>query len=151
MAEIQYEVDAIWKMLQEVYYPECAQAYVVIIRDEILERQMNDEDPAPVLEKWQTALDYIMHKAKEDQSLIRCPCCRYHTLEERGGYEVCPVCYWEDDGQDDPDADEVWGGPNADLSLTQARVNFEEFGACQEHHKGSVVRTPEKFYRRAEE
>jgi len=59
----------------------------------------------------------------------RCPCCRSLTLYGRAGYEICPVCYWEDDGQDDHDADEVRGGPNANLSLTQARVNFREFGA----------------------
>jgi hypothetical protein len=40
------------------------------------------------------------------------------------------VCFWEDDGQDDHDADEVRGGPNSDLSLTLARLNFREFGAC---------------------
>jgi hypothetical protein len=33
------------------------------------------------------------------------------------------VCWWEDDGQDSPEADEVWGGPNEEVSLTQARVN----------------------------
>nr|WP_282707098.1 CPCC family cysteine-rich protein [Nonomuraea coxensis] len=27
-----------------------------------------------------------------------CPCCRYVTLGERGGFEICPVCLWEDDG-----------------------------------------------------
>jgi hypothetical protein len=49
-----------------------------------------------------------------------CPCCGYLTLDERGGYEICPVCFWEDDGQDDHDADRVRGGPNGTLSLTQA-------------------------------
>ena len=49
---------------------------------------------------------------------------------QRAGYEVCPVCFWEDDGQDDHDADEVRGGPNSDLSLTQARRNYRNFGAC---------------------
>jgi len=39
------------------------------------------------------------------------------------------VCYWEDDGQNDVSADEIWGGPNKDLSLTQARLNFKNFGA----------------------
>ena len=60
----------------------------------------------------------------------RCPCCRYQTLDERGSFEICPVCHWEDDGQDDPDADEVRGGPNGSLSLAQARPNFDAFGAC---------------------
>ncbi len=59
----------------------------------------------------------------------RCPCCRYVTLSKRGGYEICPVCFWEDDGQDDHDADDVRGGPNSLLSLTDARANFEMHGA----------------------
>lgn len=29
----------------------------------------------------------------------------------RGGYEICPVCFWEDDGQGDQDADAVPRGP----------------------------------------
>lgn len=60
----------------------------------------------------------------------RCPCCHYKTLNERGGYDICPVCFWEDDGQDDQDADAVRGGPNRTFSLTQARENFKAFGAC---------------------
>nr|WTB36094.1 CPCC family cysteine-rich protein [Streptomyces sp. NBC_00830] len=40
------------------------------------------------------------------------PCCRYVTLEQRGMYEICPVCFWEDDGQDDHDADVARGGPS---------------------------------------
>lgn len=60
-----------------------------------------------------------------------CPCCGYKTLSERGGYEICKVCFWEDDGQDDTDADTVRYGPNGSLSLTQARANFHEFGACE--------------------
>jgi hypothetical protein len=64
-----------------------------------------------------------------------CPCCRFMTLDERGGYEVCPVCFWEDDGQDDHDAARVRGGPNGALSLEQARRNFVAFGACEERHR----------------
>jgi len=60
---------------------------------------------------------------------LRCPCCFYLTLTERGGYEICEVCWWEDDGQDDETADEAWGGPNSDLSLTQGRYNFARIGA----------------------
>jgi hypothetical protein len=61
-----------------------------------------------------------------------CPCCGHVTLDERGSYEICPVCFWEDDGQDDHDADRVRGGPNQRLSLTQARRNFARLGACDE-------------------
>lgn len=149
MAGIEDDVNGIWNMLEEIYHPEVAEAYMVIIRDEILGKEMNDEDPSQVLADWQARLDYTLHEAKKDRSLVRCPCCWYHTLEGEGN-EVCSVCYWEDDGQDDPHADEVRGGPNADLSLTQARDNFERLEACQERLRGSVIRNPEKYYRRAE-
>ncbi|WP_091380332.1 CPCC family cysteine-rich protein [Actinokineospora alba] len=59
-----------------------------------------------------------------------CPCCGFLTLGERGGYEICSVCFWEDDGQDDHDADSVRGGPNGSLSLTKARRNYATIGAC---------------------
>jgi len=56
-----------------------------------------------------------------------CPCCFMPTLDERSGYEICPICFWEDDGQDSDDADIVRGGPNSNYSLTEARSDFEEF------------------------
>jgi cysteine-rich CPCC protein len=55
-----------------------------------------------------------------------CPCCGDVTLSERGAYEICPTCWWEDDGQDDADADTVRGGPNGSLSLTEARRQYRE-------------------------
>lgn len=57
-----------------------------------------------------------------------CPCCGYPTLTERAGYEICDICFWEDDGQDDELADRALGGPNAAYSLTQARLNFASHG-----------------------
>jgi len=89
-------------------------------------------------------------RALEEESVLkpdgpglvyRCPCCRYRTLTCRGGFEICEVCFWEDDGQDDHDADVVRGGPNGSLSLSQARENFRVYGACD---RGSVhhVRRP---------
>ncbi|GAA0436046.1 CPCC family cysteine-rich protein [Streptomyces luteireticuli] len=61
-----------------------------------------------------------------------CPCCGFLTLDERGAYEICSVCFWEDDGQDDQDADQIRGGPNGWLSLAEARRNFHAMGACDE-------------------
>ena len=63
---------------------------------------------------------------------FRCPCCRCLTLMERAAYEICHVCWWEDDGQDDPHADERWGGPNGSLTLSEARENFRRLGAVEE-------------------
>lgn len=56
----------------------------------------------------------------------KCPCCGFPTLEERSSYEICIFCSWEDDGQNDPCANQVLGGPNGDYSLTEARRNFKE-------------------------
>jgi hypothetical protein len=61
-----------------------------------------------------------------------CPCCGNLTLDERGRDDICQVCFWEDDGQDDHDVDEVRGGPNYELSLSEARSNFRRIGAASE-------------------
>ncbi len=58
---------------------------------------------------------------------VRCPCCGYPTLLESAAYEICELCNWEDDGQGEAQANEVWGGPNSDYSLTDARHNFKRF------------------------
>ncbi len=55
---------------------------------------------------------------------LRLPLLRVLDAVRAGGYEICCLCNWEDDGQDDPRADEVWGGPNGAYSLAQARRNF---------------------------
>jgi hypothetical protein len=68
----------------------------------------------------------------------RCPCCGCRTLTERGGFELCPVCFWEDDGQDEADADTVRGGPNGSLSLRAAQVNFRDIGASDPRNLSSV-------------
>jgi hypothetical protein len=48
-------------------------------------------------------------------------------LGERASYDICRICWWEDDGQDDNDADDVRGGPNGVFSLSEARANFERY------------------------
>lgn len=70
--------------------------------------------------------------------VYKCPCCGYKTLSERGHFEICEVCFWEDDGQDEHDSDIVREGPNGSLSLSQARTNFLSFGACEERFVKNV-------------
>jgi hypothetical protein len=77
-------------------------------------------------------------EATEKQKTYRCPCCRFRTLYGRGGFEICPVCFWEDDGQDDHDAGEIRGGPNGELSLTEARNNYKVFGSSDRKFLDSV-------------
>lgn len=54
---------------------------------------------------------------------------------------MCEVCWWEDDGQDDADADLVREGPNGSISLTQARSNYRAVGASDAQFT-SRVRKP---------
>ncbi len=60
-----------------------------------------------------------------------CPCCGYPMLSERVAFEICLLCWWEDDGSDDAgeharpgDLDRP-SGPNH-ITLREARENFEE-------------------------
>ena len=69
---------------------------------------------------------------------VRCLCCGSRTLHTPGTFELCPVCWWQDDGQDETDADVVRGGPNGLLSLTAARANFLALGACDPQFRTRV-------------
>ncbi len=62
-----------------------------------------------------------------------CPGCGFPTLEERGAFEICIICSWEDDGQDDNARSmlarlELSGikisGPNGGLTLMDNRTNI---------------------------
>jgi hypothetical protein len=59
----------------------------------------------------------------------RCPCCGYKTLEVPGSMGLCPVCWWEDDGQEDADAADVHLTVNGELSLEEARDYYARCGA----------------------
>jgi hypothetical protein len=63
-----------------------------------------------------------------------CPCCGLPTLDERGGYEICGECGWEDDGQDDHDSSVVRGGPNGGESLDDARRRYVASGRPRGAH-----------------
>lgn len=60
-----------------------------------------------------------------------CPCCRHFTFEHvpDGSFDICPVCFWEDDPIQLGDS-HFAGGANR-VSLEQARINYKEFGACE--------------------
>ena len=59
-----------------------------------------------------------------------CPCCGYLTLSQKESFEICMVCYWQDDGLQAEKSD-YEGGANQ-VSLNQARSNFNAFGASEE-------------------
>lgn len=99
--------------------------------------ESSEETPSPE-ELDRSKAWFEEYTARVNDLPLRCPCCGCKTLEMRFGFELCPVCYWEDDGQDDADADECKGGPNGSLSLRQARANYLLFGACEERMRENV-------------
>ena len=82
--------------------------------------------------KFKNFIKYLFHLeeksiSEEPGKYYSCPCCNYPTLPERGSYYVCVLCFWEDDGQDEPFCEEAWCGPNGTYSLIEARNNFSEY------------------------
>lgn len=59
---------------------------------------------------------------------LPCHCCDCLTICERGRYEICPVCFWEDDPDQTPEFDE--GGAN-NLGLNDGRKNYRRIDACR--------------------
>ena len=51
-----------------------------------------------------------------------CPCCDCFTLAALGDYEICPVCFWEEDGDSD--------GGNG-VTLEEARANYRAWGVSE--------------------
>ncbi|WP_186774363.1 CPCC family cysteine-rich protein [Chitinophaga pinensis] len=64
--------------------------------------------------------------------LCTCPGCGFPSLTDRGEFEICIICFWEDDGQDDNEGSILSGlfeelqlsGPNDKLSLRENRINI---------------------------
>ena len=60
---------------------------------------------------------------------LPCACCGYCVLNERGGWEICPICFWEDDPVQIADP---WyeGGANKP-SLVESQRNYAKLGAME--------------------
>jgi hypothetical protein len=82
----------------------------------------------------------------EPEILEVCPCCLYRTLQEQGGYDVCPVCRWEDDGQR---ALGVYSHPNR-MTLREGRANFALSGSSLLQPSGTARGELREAYSRYE-
>jgi hypothetical protein len=81
------------------------------------------------LEKRISMIFNVTHRVVGMQeTLLPCPCCRFKTLMIRGEYDICPVCYWEDDGINDLNE---YSSPNH-MTLAQGIENFTKLGAISE-------------------
>lgn len=95
--------------------------------DEILRFKLRD-DFKGITNEFLTQQTGIKIKSGIPVELEPCPCCGYRTLEKRNDFEICTVCWWEDDGSDNNVNDKYGIGPNDVADLTVARFNFLEFG-----------------------
>lgn len=80
------------------------------------------------------------------EKLLSCPCCNYETLVQRGEYDICPVCFWEDDGNNNPSR---YSGPNH-MTLSEGRRNFEKYGACSKEEAKLVASNRYEIYNKAD-
>lgn len=59
--------------------------------------------------------------------LEKCPCCDYFTLDEKCDWDICKVCFWEDDCT--TELDKI-SDPNS-ITLREGKKNFLRIGASK--------------------
>ena len=70
-----------------------------------------------------------------------CVCCGHLTMEKPpGSYQICPICFWEDDLVQLRWPDSCVAANRT--SLIEAHQNFQDYGACDERSL-EHVRAPE--------
>jgi hypothetical protein len=83
---------------------------------------------------------------------VTCPGCSYPTLKERGEYDICIVCDWEDDGVDDTTEgvfsdfmnENNISGPNK-ISLIDNRIKIGQMlNEIAQKLNGQVNQNPEQ-------
>ncbi|NEW04639.1 hypothetical protein GK047_01190 [Paenibacillus sp. SYP-B3998] len=60
-----------------------------------------------------------------------CPCCGYKTLESDGHFDICEICFWEDDPYQEFKPYDGYGANH--VSLAEAQNNYITFGACDKN------------------
>jgi len=67
--------------------------------------------------------------------LFSCSCCGADTLTERNGWDICPVCWYEDAGQDNINSRYTYVGPDSGFHLYSQRINFIRYGIGRPERK----------------
>lgn len=107
--------------------------------------------------RWQTRATYLLLRGISNVPLGRsgprsvqlrlvakvssgfpCPCCGYLTLpdEPPGTFFICPVCRWQDDGQQFDDV-KMRGGANR-VSLREAQANYARLATSDPEERGEA-------------
>lgn len=76
-------------------------------------------------------------KKRDEPKKYKCPCCGFYTFEKKEhAYDICPVCFWEDDPVQFANPT-MENGANH-VSLATARINYKHFSACDAEMKKYV-------------
>jgi hypothetical protein len=75
-----------------------------------------------------------------------CPVCGYFTIETPQDWDICPICFWEDDVL--PDRADASSPANRGMSIAEAQANYILHGAVDLSRKRHV-RPPGPDDRRA--
>ncbi|MBX3032269.1 MAG: hypothetical protein KF809_19165 [Chloroflexi bacterium] len=86
------------------------------------------------------SLPYVHDTTPRRDPRYPCPCCGYIVFTEPpGSYDICKICFWEDDVAQLSSPD-LAGGAN-DPSLIDAQRTYAAIGAMEERFIG-LVRPP---------
>ncbi|MCU1480744.1 MAG: hypothetical protein JWQ19_1530 [Subtercola sp.] len=69
----------------------------------------------------------------------KCEVCGNFTVDPIG-WDICPVCFWEDDGLDEPDRH----SPSNYMTLAEGRAAFAALGAVEQRFEAKV-RPPKRI------
>jgi hypothetical protein len=74
---------------------------------------------------------------------VQCDCCDYFTIPDGEDYEICSICFWQQDafGISEPNEE---SGANHELTLVRGRKNFLTIGACCEEMLKNVIPVQER-------
>ena len=121
-------------------YPLLKILFLVIILIYVIRNYKNFIDPNRNKEKQKKRKELLFDFVYKEQirrlinAKINCPCCGYVTLLKRNDYEICPVCFWQDDILDE----DGFSGANS-ATLSEAQKNFQNFGACSQEMIKNVL------------
>ena len=77
------------------------------------------------------------------EGLMQCDCCDYFTIPMGDDYEICPICFWEQDAFGIAEPSEP-SNANHGITLSQGRANFLALGACTERFFRNVIAGAER-------
>jgi hypothetical protein len=93
-----------------------------------------------VIEKWPEDPSRFAVELVMTPDAYACPCCGHLTMgEPPGSYEICAVCFWEDDAVQLRWP--TWAGGANRPNLVDAQQNFVQYGAIEDRF-GKNVRPP---------